>query len=185
MFKDLEGYEGLYAIQKNGRVWAYPRFKLNRYKTKTFKVGHWMTIQMYKGINDQYPTVKLTDSNGVPKLKRVHRAVAETFLPKDITRRYVNHRNGNKLDYRLSNLEWVTCKENYRHAVKTGLIVEGSNFGIGVNHISAKLNPFKVRKIRDEYSKLNISQRDLAERYGVSNVSINFLLRRRTWKSVI
>lgn len=51
----------------------------------------------------------------------VHRMVAETFLPKDNERTVVNHINGIKGDNRLSNLEWVTHRENSIHAFESGL----------------------------------------------------------------
>lgn len=51
----------------------------------------------------------------------VHRLIAMTFLPNADKKRTVNHRNGNKADNRLANLEWATHKENMQHAVQTGL----------------------------------------------------------------
>lgn len=52
----------------------------------------------------------------------IHRLVAENFIKKIEGKNFVNHKNGNKLDNRVDNLEWVTPKENVQHAIKTGLM---------------------------------------------------------------
>jgi len=59
--------------------------------------------------------------NGKKKNFYVHRLVAEAFLTKGAGKTEVNHINGDKTDYRIENLEWVTHRENLRHAVTTGL----------------------------------------------------------------
>ena len=51
----------------------------------------------------------------------LHRAVAELFIPNTENKSEVNHINGNKMDFRVANLEWVTHKENMHHAMETGL----------------------------------------------------------------
>ena len=55
-------------------------------------------------------------------MRLVHRMVADEFTPNVLGKPEVNHINGNKLDNRVCNLEWVTSEENETHALKNGLI---------------------------------------------------------------
>ncbi len=59
--------------------------------------------------------------NGSRSKKLVHRLVAETFLGNPLNKKEVNHKDGNKLNNSIENLEWVTSSENKKHALQTGL----------------------------------------------------------------
>lgn len=76
-----------------------------------------------------YPVVCLRLRNGQAKLCKVHRLVAMAFIEesRDKTNLFVNHKDGNKTNNHMSNLEWVTPKENTRHAIETGLMIFGEN----------------------------------------------------------
>lgn len=68
-----------------------------------------------------YLAVDLYDG-GERSTKRVHRLVAEAFVPNPDNKPEVNHKDGNKHNNNASNLEWVTSKENCRHAWGQGLM---------------------------------------------------------------
>lgn len=103
IWKDVIGYEGLYQISNLGRL----KKETHIFKQYIDKTG--------------YLNVILT-KNKVRKTKKVHRLVAEAFIKNKNKLPIINHKDGNKKNNFVDNLEWVTYKENSIHAVKTGLI---------------------------------------------------------------
>lgn len=103
----------------------------------------------------------------------IHRLVASAFVPNPDNKPQVNHINGNKLDNRAENLEWVTPQENTVHAWKTGL--HGH-----INRGLRKLSDDDVLEIRlsDE------SQDVLAKRYGVCQSTISSIKRYKRYKEI-
>ena len=71
-------------------------------------------------MSSKYPTYNLT-IDGKKKKTKVHRMVAETFLPKPEGKDIVNHIDGDTHNFNISNLEWVNNSENNIHANKLGL----------------------------------------------------------------
>lgn len=112
--KDIAGYEGLYAITEDGRVWSYPK------KIKVSGTGFRITQSRWMNCNigtNGYMKVELGKSN----FHNVHRLVAETYISNLENKPQINHINGNKSDNRIENLEWCTQSENMLHAYKIGL----------------------------------------------------------------
>lgn len=99
-FKGLNGYPG-YMISDDGRI-----FRDGREVTQHPNGRGYNFVFLYK--------------DGERKNARVHRLVAENFIPNDCRLPVVNHKNGNKLDNRAENLEWVTHKENTRQYLEKG-----------------------------------------------------------------
>lgn len=69
-----------------------------------------------KGLRGGYPSIHIKD-----KTYKVHQLVAKAFIPNSDPKKIVNHKDGNKLNNNVSNLEWITIGENNKHAIDTGL----------------------------------------------------------------
>jgi plasmid maintenance system antidote protein VapI len=94
-YKDIEGYEGLYAITVDGRVWSY---RSNKFLSPADD-GY------------GYKQVKLT-KDGKQKACRVHRLVGQAFIPNPENKPQINHKDAVRDNNHVDNLEWVTAQEN-------------------------------------------------------------------------
>ena len=108
---------------------------------------------------------------------RVHRLMAETFIPNPYNLRDVNHKDRNKLNNDISNLEWVSHSSNVKHAYDNGL----EKKVLGEDHNGSKLNDELVRYIR----KSNKSNYGLAKELGVDPSTIRDARNKKTWRHVI
>lgn len=110
------------------------------------------------------------------KLQFVHRLVAEKYIPNPDNLPQVNHKDGNKLNNNVENLEWVSNSENRKHAVDTGLHPSGERCSY------AKLTEKDVKYIREHHKEKMI--KEWAEEYGVSRSTISDVIHYRTWKNI-
>lgn len=107
IWKPVVGFEGLYEVSNQGRVKSIPRKRCK---------GNVLKPHIVKG----YEYVHLS-KDGKAKYLKVHRLVADAFLPEIQGKSYVNHIDGNKTNNSVKNLEWCTASENLKHARENGL----------------------------------------------------------------
>lgn len=101
IWRDIEGYEGLYQVSSWGRVRIV--FCNDLYKIlnpETTKKGY-LRVDLYNGPSRKH--------------FKVHRLVAKAFIPNPKNKPQVNHKDGNKKNNSVTNLEWVTDAENKKH----------------------------------------------------------------------
>lgn len=156
-----------YQIDEEGNVYSlttnkYIKARLNK------KLGY-MYIDLYPE-----PQKK--------KTYRLHRLVAETFIPNPNNLPQVNHKDGNKLNNNVDNLEWCDNGYNQRHAYRLGLKPEQDLHG--------ELNPCaKLTKEDAEYIRKHYKKSDkeygcagLGRKFNVSETTIRLVIRNKTWK---
>lgn len=146
MYKTIKGYEGIYEVNELGqvrsvdRIVKYKNGKIVNYKGKELKPG------MDKG---GYAMVEL-NKNGISKMMKVHRLVADAFLPNPDNLPEIHHLNHERNDNRAHNLAWVIrteqMDEHWRAAQGTKLRVVGNGIDkiynssmeiereLGINH---------------------------------------------------
>ena len=111
--------------------------------------------------------------------QKVHRIVARVFIGPCPPGYQVNHKNGDKNDARLENLEYCTPKENSRHARESlGHNFQGESVG------TAKLTEAQVREIRRLHDIAGISSYRLARMYGMGTSQILRIIHRQSWTHI-
>lgn len=149
-FKLIDGYSN-YLISDKGRVFSFLSWKF-----------------MKPEVTNGYHRIRLHKDSGNNEWERhrVHRLVAEAFLPEntDPEKIYINHKYGDKTDNTPDNLEWVTFKENIDHAIETGLMATGEDK-------KPKLNYPMAEEIREKLKHGTLIS-EIARQYGITERSV-------------
>lgn len=112
IWKQIQGFEGLYEISNKGRVKSLPR-KIktwNGFRTTEYRILNPYTTKLgYKRVFPHKETGK--------KRFAVHRLVAIAFIPNPMNKPYIDHIDGNPSNNNINNLRWVTAKENQNNPI--------------------------------------------------------------------
>lgn len=141
--------------------------------------GRWGTTAGYRILRPYknqcgYLTVVLSAQPRKKKVYFLHRLVAAAFIGERPEGQFVNHLDGDKLNNRPENLEYVTPKGNKRHASQMGLIMRGAE------HCHTKLSDDDVRNIRALHEQ-GWQQKAIAAKYGLHSSTVMRIIFRRTW----
>lgn len=172
-WKDIEGYEGFYQISNLGRVKSLGGWRGTAKRKEK--------IRSTSLTRDGYVRVRLIHQ-GKDKTMRVHRLVAEAFIPNPEGKDTVNHIDGNKQNNTVSNLEWNDRTEQMLHAYALGL----KPSRVGSHNSNAKFTDEQVREIRKTYIPYSkeFGTVALAEKYGVTNRVIGLIVKNKSYKNV-
>lgn len=155
-FKDIKGYENLYAVSDTGRVISLRKCRdLSSSLTKK----RYETVSLYK--------------EGSLKSFLVHQLVAKAFIDNPENRKEINHSNSIRFDNRVGNLEWSTRSENMKHAHQFG---KKSN--VGTKNPRCKLSEDDVHNIRESTEPTS----EIANRFRISKSTVIRIKNRKIWK---
>ena len=166
-------YEVIYEASDQGRIRRIGR-------ARGAKVGRILKATI---IPRGYTVVALSKNN-IRNHQLVHRIIAWTFLGPCPAGHEVNHRNGISGDNRLVNLEYVTHRENQRHAYFDLGSIPKIPTKIGENHKSAKLTEAQVLEIRRLVAEGELSKISIGKMFNVTDVNIGCIAHRKTWKHI-
>lgn len=123
IWKDIQGYEGLYQISSIGRVRSLNRINHfeGKNQIKKYQCGQLLKgkVLKYKYVHG-YTNVTLYTEKYKHKQYQVHRLVAQAFIPNPNNYPVINHINSIRDDNRVENLEWCTYSHNNREAFRVG-----------------------------------------------------------------
>ena len=116
IWKDVVGFENLYQVSNLGRV----KRKKGETIYKDGRIAHFSETVLKPTIFKKGYLMVYLSKNSIKKTKQVHRIAAEAFIPNPDRKETVNHKDCNKLNNNVSNLEWMTNLENIQHSIENG-----------------------------------------------------------------
>lgn len=171
IWKDVEGFEGRYQVSNAGRVRSFAR--------KSYKEPKILTC-----IHDKYGYLLVNlyySERGIKgKQAKVHRLVAKAFIDNPLNLPEINHKDENKQNNVVDNLEWCTTRYNLTYGNRL-------NCTYGSNNYHSKLTQDQVDEIRRTYIKSDpkYGQSALGRKYGVAHGSIAAIVKGKSWNKSI
>lgn len=154
IWKDIEGFEGLYQVSNLGRV---KRFATGKVLKSGKDGGGYLQVDLCK--------------NGKRKTHRIHRLVAQAFIPNPEHKPEVNHIDEIKTRNMVSNLEWMTAKENSNHGTRNERMAKAISKSMSIPIIAINL---KTGESKDFYGTSECSRQ-----LGLNQSNITSVLKGR------
>ena len=154
-WRDIVGYERFYKISNRGRV------KSRCCILRPFRhTRGYLMVNLWK--------------YGVCKKAYISRLVAKAFIPNPLNLPTVNHKDGNKENNNVENLEWMTYRDNSWHGLINGLLC------VGEDHPNSKLKNSEVKYIKSLKGKYSAAE--IAKKFNVSRKCISMIMNGQSWK---
>jgi len=169
IWKDIEGFEGIYQVSNFGRIKSLDRYIQER--TGRMK-NNFVKGKILSPKKKKYYEVSLARNQCIKQVF-VHRLVAEAFIVNGDSKPQVNHKDGDKYNNNVYNLEWCTAKENVTHAIYTGL----TRIRKGDERHNTVIPDIDIELIR--FLKNKLSYRDLAYFFNTTASYINGIISNR------
>jgi hypothetical protein len=164
IWKEIPGTDGYYHVSNNGRIMSTRNF---------FKERGVIILKQYLSRN--YLFVALNGCSLKKKQYYTHRLVATAFISNPENKTQVNHKDGNKENNCVENLEWCTPYENTRHSNENGLV----NI-TGENNTSCKLTSLQVLEIFNS----NVSSKKICLLYNTTAANVRKIRNGLIWNDV-
>jgi len=176
IWKDIEGYEGLYQVSNQGRVkalareWTCGRGAIHGHED--------IILKPFTTTDKKYYLIDLL-KNGKRKTITIHSIIMKIFIGQRPIDNDINHINGIKKDNRLENLEYCTRSENVKHAHRIGI----------ANHCKGERSPFsKLSESQVKEIKRLKGLKSVKEIAKINNISIQAIYKiysNKTWRHII
>lgn len=175
-------------MQEKWKHLVYPKLKeeLNHFSISTYgRLRNDLTGNILKpsALKSGYYSVRTTLGKRNNKMHIIiHKAVAYTFIPNENNFPEVNHKDGDKLNNYVNNLEWCTSSYNQQHKYDIGLFDKSKLSG--ENNKSVKLTWNDIEYIREHYAPYSkqYGSRALARRFNISHTVILDIINNKSWK---
>lgn len=162
------------------RISGFPKYQVSSFgRIRSFQSGEALILKTRKIDGGGYKYVKLYPGTITMK---VHRLVAIAFhgMPSGLV---VNHKDGNKLNNRADNLEWISQSDNHKHAYATGLRKPYDRRREGYVHPRVKLNKNDFKMMREWYATGEFSKATIARAFNVSESAVTYNLKLKKERS--
>lgn len=173
VWKPVQGYEGLYEISNLGRLKS-PQKVVNG------KEGRLHTLKermLNPRVNQTGYYHTALYKNGKPKWYTVHRMVALSWIDNPENKPHINHKDSNRLNNRVDNLEWCTHGENMKHG-----FLYGNKTQKGEKNNAAKITREIAEAVRALYAEGNLTQWQVGERFGLARCHVKDITTHKIWK---
>lgn len=176
IWKPIKGYEGFYEVSNTGKVKSVIRTVIDKNGRVIPLQGR--ILRACFVCSENLAVVLMKGNKRDPRI--VARLVAEAFIPNSNKLLCVRHKDGNKLNNNVSNLEWCTRGENYKEFLKT------RPKRIGENSTNHKLTYKEADFIRKNYipKDKNFGRKALAKKFNVGSTTIYEIVNNLRWKEI-